>query len=153
MIREAELYQPLPDSRVRCTACARYCNIPEGKIGLCGVRQNIGGKLQLLVYGKVIAGQIDPIEKKPVTHFMPGSRVFSIATTGCNWLCRYCQNFDISQRMMVDGTDMEPVQVATMARDYGCQGLAYTYNQPTIFMEFAHDVGVEARKNGLINIF
>ncbi|HEX4921175.1 MAG TPA: AmmeMemoRadiSam system radical SAM enzyme, partial [Candidatus Bathyarchaeia archaeon] len=153
MMREASLYKPLPDSRVRCTACARYCNIPEGKIGLCGVRQNIGGKLQLLVYGKVIAGQIDPIEKKPVTHYMPGARVFSIATTGCNWLCRYCQNFDISQRRMVDGTDMEPGQVASMARDYGCQGLAYTYNQPTIFMEFAHDVGVEARRNGLINIF
>jgi pyruvate formate lyase activating enzyme len=152
-MREASLYKPLADSRVRCTACSRYCNIPAGKIGLCGVRQNVGGKLQLLVYGKVIAGQIDPIEKKPVTHFMPGSRVFSIATTGCNWLCRYCQNFDISQRRMVDGTDMNPVQVANMARDYGCEGLAYTYNQPTIFMEFAHDVGVEARRKGLINIF
>ncbi len=96
MIREAQLYQPLADARVRCTACARYCNIPEGKVGLCGVRQNIGGKLHLLVYGKVITGHIDPIEKKPVTHYM---------------------------------------------------------HQPTIFMEFAHDVGVEARRHGLINIF
>jgi len=87
MIREAQLYQSLGDARVRCTACARYCNIPEGKIGLCGVRQNIGGKLHLLVYGKVITGHIDPIEKKPVTHYMPGSKIFSIATTGCNWLC------------------------------------------------------------------
>src|SRR2546422_7329047 len=90
MIREAQLYQPLADARVRCTACARYCNIPEGKVGLCGVRQNIGGKLHLLVYGKVITGHIDPIEKKPVTHYMPGSKIFSIATTGCNWLCSYC---------------------------------------------------------------
>src|SRR5256712_9772506 len=89
-IKEALLYQPLADSRVRCTACARYCNIPEGKVGLCGVRQNIGGKLQLLVYGKVITGHIDPIEKKPVVHYMPGSKIFSIATTGCNWLCSYC---------------------------------------------------------------
>jgi len=87
MIREAQLYQPLAGARVRCTACARYCNIPEGKVGLCGVRQNIGGKLHLLVYGKVITGHIDPIEKKPVTHYMPGSKIFSIATTGCNWLC------------------------------------------------------------------
>jgi pyruvate formate lyase activating enzyme len=87
MIREAQLYQSLADGRVRCTACARYCNIPDGKVGLCGVRQNIGGKLHLLVYGKVITGHIDPIEKKPVTHYMPGSRIFSIATTGCNWLC------------------------------------------------------------------
>ena len=90
MIKEAQLYQSLADSRVRCTACARYCNIPEGKVGLCGVRQNIGGKLHLLVYGKVITGHIDPIEKKPVTHYMPGSKIFSIATTGCNWLCSYC---------------------------------------------------------------
>ena len=153
MTREALLYQALADSRVRCTACARYCNIPEGKIGLCGVRQNVGGKLQLLVYGKVISGHIDPIEKKPVTHFKPGSKIFSIASTGCNWLCKYCQNFDISQRRMVDGTDMTPLEVAEMAAGYQCQGLAYTYNQPTIFMEFAHDVGVEARRNGLINVF
>ena len=153
MIKEAQLYQPLADSRVRCIACARYCNIPEGKVGLCGVRQNIGGKLQLLVYGKVITGHIDPIEKKPVTHYMPGSKIFSIATTGCNWLCSYCQNFDISQRRKVEGTDMMPTDVASMAKGYGCQGLAYTYNQPTIFMEFARDVGVEARRNGLINIF
>ncbi len=153
MIKEAQLYQPLADGRVRCTACARYCNIPEGKVGLCGVRQNIGGKLHLLVYGKVITGHIDPIEKKPVTHYMPGSKIFSIATTGCNWLCSYCQNFDISQRRKVEGTDMMPPEVANLAVSHGCQGLAYTYNQPTIFMEFAHDVGVEARRNGLINIF
>src|SRR3989441_13334582 len=107
-MKEALLYQPLADSRVRCTASARYCNIREGKVGLCGVRQNIGGKLQLLVYGKVITGHIDPIEKKPVVHYMPGSKIFSIATTGCNWLCSYCQNFDISQRRKVEGTDLMP---------------------------------------------
>src|SRR2546428_1232082 len=152
-IKEALLYQPLADSRVRCTACARYCNIPEGKVGLCGVRQNIGGKLQLLVYGKVITGHIDPIEKKPVVHYMPGSKIFSIATTGCNWLCSYCQNFDISQRRKVEGTDLMPPDVVSLALSHGCQGIAYTYNQPTIFMEFAHDIGVEARRNGLINIF
>src|SRR6266436_5604440 len=141
MIREAQLYQPLADARVRCTACARYCNIPEGKVGLCGVRQNIGGKLHLLVYGKVITGHIDPIEKKPVTHYMPGSKIFSIATTGCSWACQYCQNYDISQRRKPEGTDME------------APGIAYTYNQPTIFIEYARDVGREAHKNGLINIF
>ena len=85
--KEASLYERLPSGRVRCTACARYCNIPEGKIGLCGIRGNVDGKLQLFVYGKVIAGHVDPIEKKPVTHYMPGSKIFSIATTGCNWLC------------------------------------------------------------------
>lgn len=153
MIKEAELYEPLLGSRVRCTACARYCNIPEGKVGLCGIRQNINGKLHLLVYGKVITGHVDPIEKKPVTHYLPGSKIFSIATTGCNWLCSYCQNFDISQRRKVEGTDLMPEDIVSLTRKYGCQGIAYTYNQPTIFMEFARDIGVEARRNGLINIF
>ncbi len=86
-MKEALLYEPVAGGKVVCTACARYCKVGEGQIGLCGVRQNLGGKLQLLVYGKVIAGHVDPIEKKPVTHYMPGSKIFSIATTGCNWLC------------------------------------------------------------------
>src|SRR6266851_1733543 len=118
MIKEALLYQPLADSRVRCTACARYCNIPEGKVGLCGVRQNIGGKLELFVYGKVITGHIDPIEKKPVTHYRPGTSIYSIATTGCNWLCKYCQNYDISQRRKVEGTEMTPEEVVDQAIRY-----------------------------------
>jgi len=104
-IKEALLYQPLADSRVRCTACARYCNIPEGKVGLCGVRQNIGGKLQLLVYGKVITGHIDPIEKKPVVHYMPGSKIFSIATTGCNWLCH-----PAGAEILLSNGDKKPVE-------------------------------------------
>ncbi len=100
------------------------------------------GKLHLLVYGKVITGHVDPIEKKPVVHYMPGSKIFSIATTGCNWLCHYCQNFDISLRRKVEGSDHSPEDIAGMAVSHGCQGLAYTYNQPTIFVEFARDVGL-----------
>jgi pyruvate formate lyase activating enzyme len=153
MGKEAVLYKKLPNGRVRCTACARYCNIPEGKIGLCGIRGNVKGKLQLFVYGKIITGHVDPIEKKPVTHYMPGTKIFSIATTGCNWLCAYCQNFDISQRRKIEGIDVTPEKVVQMTKRYGCQGLAYTYNEPTIFMEFAHDIGVLARKEGLVNIF
>jgi pyruvate formate lyase activating enzyme len=106
--REATLYSIVTGGRVRCLACARYCNIPEGKIGLCGIRGNEKGKLWLYAYGKIIAGHIDPIEKKPVTHYMPGSKIFSIATTGCNWLCHYCQNFDISQRRKVEGQNVTP---------------------------------------------
>ncbi len=151
-MKEAELYETLGD-RVRCTACARYCSIGEGQIGLCGVRQNIEGKLRLLVYGRVIAGHIDPIEKKPVTHYMPGSKIFSIATTGCNWLCKYCQNYDISQRRKIEGFEMGPEDVADAAVAKGCQGIAYTYNEPSIFIEFARDIGIAARKKGLINIF
>ena len=151
--KEATLYSRVIGGRVRCLACARYCNIPEGKIGLCGIRGNEKGKLWLYVYGKIIAGHIDPIEKKPVTHYMPGSKIFSIATTGCNWLCHYCQNFDISQRRKVEGQNVTPEKVVAMTKGYQCQGLAYTYNEPTIFMEFAHDIGVQARKEGLTNIF
>ncbi len=153
LAKEAVMYEQLPDKRVRCTACARYCNIPEGKIGLCGIRGNVGGRLELFAYGKVITGHVDPIEKKPVSHYMPGSKVFSIATTGCNWLCQYCQNFDISQRRKVEGTTVTPEKVVQMTLNYDCQGLAYTYNEPTIFIEFAHDVGVIAREKGIFNLF
>ncbi len=151
--KEAELYHKLPNGRMKCTACARLCEIPEGKIGLCGIRGVTEGKLWLYTYGRVIAGHIDPIEKKPVTHYMPGSAIYSIATTGCNWLCKYCQNYDISQRRKIEGTEMNPEQVVLNALNYGAQGIAYTYNEPSIFIEFAKDCGVEAHKKGIFNIF
>lgn len=151
--KEAVLYEKLPNNRVKCKACARYCNIPEGKIGLCGIRGNEDGKLYLFVYGRIIAGNVDPIEKKPVMHYMPGTSVFSIATTGCNWLCQYCQNYDISQRRKIEGKEVTPEQVVSLAKRYGSHGIAYTYNEPTIFIEFARDVGVIARKEGLFNVF
>ena len=153
MSKEAILYQKLPNDKVRCTACARYCEVNKNQIGLCGIRGNVNGKLELFVYGKVITGHVDPIEKKPVIHYRPGSKVFSIATTGCNWLCKYCQNYDISQRRKIEGQDMTPEDVVKMTLEYGADGIAYTYNQPSIFIEFARDCGVIARKNGLYNIF
>lgn len=153
MNKEAILYEKLPDDKVRCTACARYCELKKDQIGLCGIRGNKDGKLDLFVYGKVIAGHVDPIEKKPVIHYYPGSKIFSIATTGCNWLCKYCQNSDISQRRKVEGVDMTPDEVVNTAIKYGAQGIAYTYNQPSIFIEFARDCGIAARKKGLMNIF
>ena len=153
MTKEAILYEKLPNDKVLCTACARYCELGKDQVGLCGIRGNENGKLDLYVYGKVIAGHIDPIEKKPVTHYHAGTKIFSIATTGCNWLCKYCQNSDISQRRKVEGTDMMPQQVVDTAIEYGAHGIAYTYNQPSIFIEFARDCGVLARKKGLINIF
>lgn len=153
MTKEAILYQKLPNDKVRCTACARYCEVGKNQIGLCGIRGNVDGKLELFVYGKVIAGHVDPIEKKPVIHYRAGSKVFSIATTGCNWLCRYCQNSDISQRRKAEGQDMTPEEVVKTALEYRADGIAYTYNQPSIFIEFARDCGVIARKNGLYNIF
>ena len=151
--KEAELYTQLPNGRLKCTACARLCEIPEGKIGLCGVRGVVDNKLRLFVYGRVIAGHIDPIEKKPVTHYKPGSEIFSISTTGCNWLCQYCQNYDISQRRKIEGVEMTPEQVVETAARYGSQGIAYTYNEPSIFIEFARDCGIEAHNHGIFNIF
>lgn len=151
--KEAILYEKLPNEKVRCIACARYCEIGKGQIGLCGIRGNEDGKLKLFVYGKVIAGNVDPIEKKPVIHYRPGTSIFSIATTGCNWLCKYCQNYDISQRRKIEGTDMTPEDVANQALKLGADGIAYTYNQPSIFIEFARDCGVAARNKGLFNIF
>ena len=151
--KDAELCVPMPNGRIKCTACARLCEIPDGKIGLCGIRGVVNSKLRLFVYGRVIAGHIDPIEKKPVTHYMPGANIFSISTTGCNWLCLYCQNYDISQRRKVDGAEMTPEQVAATASRYGAHGIAYTYNEPSIFIEFARDCGIEAHKRGIFNIF
>jgi pyruvate formate lyase activating enzyme len=153
MNKEAILYEKLPDDKVRCTACARYCELKKDQVGLCGIRGNVDGKLDLFVYGKVIAGHVDPIEKKPVIHYYPGSKIYSIATTGCNWLCKYCQNSDISQRRKVEGIDMTPEEVVDTAIKYGAQGIAYTYNEPSIFIEFARDCGIAARKKGLKNIF
>ncbi len=153
MGREAELQVKLPNDRIKCTACARLCEIPEGKTGLCGIRGVSNNNLYLYVYGRVIAGHIDPIEKKPVTHYKPGSAIYSISTTGCNWLCKYCQNYDTSQRRKVEGVEMTPREVVNMAVSYGAHGIAYTYNEPSIFIEFAKDCGIEAHKKGIFNIF
>lgn len=118
MGREAELYVKLSNGRIKCTACARLCEIPEGKTGLCGVRGVTNNSLYLYVYGRVITGHIDPIEKKPVTHYKPGTAIYSIATTGCNWLCKYCQNYDISQRRKIEGVEMTPKEVIQSAYEY-----------------------------------
>ncbi|MEX2690450.1 MAG: AmmeMemoRadiSam system radical SAM enzyme [Candidatus Njordarchaeum guaymaensis] len=153
-MKKAVLYKRLEkEGWVQCTACPRYCVIPKGGIGVCGVRWNIDGDLYLMVYGTILTAHIDPIEKKPLMHFHPGTAVFSIATTGCNWFCKYCQNYDLSQRRKVEGWTTTPEELVKLALEYGADGFAYTYNEPTIFMEFAHDVGVLARKAGLYNVF
>lgn len=152
-MNEAILSEDYSGDRIRCTACLRYCILGRGQSGFCGIRKNIDGKLYLLTYGRPYAVNIDPIEKKPVMHMYPGYRVLSFGTTGCNYACKYCQNYDMSQRKDVQGLDLTPEQVVKIAVDKGCQGIAYTYNEPTVFMEYAHDIGVIARKAGLINIF
>jgi pyruvate formate lyase activating enzyme len=149
----ATLFEPLDGGKVRCTACARYCAIPEGSHGFCFVRKNVGGRLVLLSYGKASAVQVDPVEKKPLSHFHPGSRVYSIGTVGCNWRCLYCQNAEISQEREVTGRSLSPRAAVAGARRYGCQGVTFTYNEPTIFAEYALDVIREAHGAGLFANF
>jgi pyruvate formate lyase activating enzyme len=151
--KQAELQLALPSGKVQCRACARLCQIGEGQVGLCGIRGVVNGKLYLLNYGRIIAGNIDPIEKKPVIHYRPGSKIFSIATTGCSWLCKYCQNFDISQRRKLEGIQTTPEEAVRMAMERDCEGIAYTYNEPSIFIEYARDVGRIAHERGKFNIF
>jgi pyruvate formate lyase activating enzyme len=153
MAHPAILYESLAGGKVRCTACARYCVIPPGSHGFCFVRKNEEGRLVLLSYGKAAATQVDPIEKKPLSHFHPGTRVFSIGTVGCNWRCLYCQNAEISQEREVVGRPLSPRQAVAAAQRYGCSGVTFTYNEPTIFIEYALDVMKEARAAGLFANF
>jgi pyruvate formate lyase activating enzyme len=153
LVHEATLYQPLADGKVRCTACARYCVIPSGSHGFCFVRKNSGGRLDLLTYGRVAALQIDPVEKKPLSHFHPGTRVLSMGTVGCNWRCQYCQNSEISQEHELSGRPLSPKQAVRRAIELECQGVTFTYNEPTIFIEFALDVIEEAHRHGLFANF
>ena len=149
---EATLYKKAGNG-IRCTACARYCYLKNGVTGFCGIRQNIDEKLYLLSYGIASAAHVDPIEKKPLVHYHPASLVYSISTTGCNWMCKYCQNCDISQIRAITGIPLPPEKVVKEAIENGCNGIAYTYNEPTIFAEYAHDTGIIAHKYGLFNIF
>ena len=153
MKKEAILYEKLSGNKVRCGVCNHRCLIGDGKKGICGVRKNEKGKLYTLVYGKAIAENIDPIEKKPFFHFMPGTRSLSIATVGCNFRCMHCQNADISQTDFISGKDLLPERVVEDALENDCPSIAYTYTEPTIFVEYALDTMKLARKNKLKNVW
>ncbi len=150
------LYEKL-DGQVKCGLCAHRCTIMEGKRGICGVRENVHGKLYSLVYGKAIASHADPIEKKPFFHFYPGSNSFSIATVGCNFRCKHCQNYDISQmprdQNKINGRDLSPAEVVELSLSYNCNSISYTYTEPTIFFEYAYDTAKLAKEKGLCNTF
>lgn len=153
MPKEALLYRVLDASKklVECTACPRRCKIGDNLHGFCGIRWNFDGKLYLVSHGLAIAVAIDPIEKKPLYHYHPGSMVFSMSTTGCSWACQFCQNWDISQRRIIAGWRLPPELAVQIALAYGAQGVTYTYNEPVVFIEYAHDVGILAKKYGLFN--
>ncbi len=156
-MKEAMLYEKLSDNKVRCNLCAHRCVITEGKKGVCLVRENRGGTLYTLVYGRTIAQHVDPVEKKPLFHFYPGTTAYSIATPGCNFRCRWCQNWDISQmpreQHFVMGEEASPEQVVVAAQRPGCRSIAYTYTEPTIFFEYAYDTACLAHEAGLANIY
>jgi pyruvate formate lyase activating enzyme len=155
---EAMLWKPADDGVVDCFLCAHRCHIAPGKRGLCQVRENSGGRLVTLVYGRLIAQHVDPIEKKPFFHFLPGSQSYSIAAVGCNFQCGFCQNWQISQypqnaKGAMPGKPVAPPEVVAEAQAAGCASISYTYTEPTIFFEFARDVGLAARQAGLRNNF
>ena len=143
--------------RVHCYLCAHHCRIDPGGVGRCGVRENRGGVLYTLVYGCPVSTAVDPIEKKPLFHFLPGTLSYSLATVGCNFTCRFCQNADISQmpreRGRVVGRTLSPEAVVAAARASGCASISYTYTEPTIFYEYARDCARLASAAGLKNVF
>ncbi|MEM3839439.1 MAG: AmmeMemoRadiSam system radical SAM enzyme [Candidatus Micrarchaeaceae archaeon] len=153
MIKEAILYQKMENGKVECTACARRCKIPDGLRGFCFVRRNEGGRLVLATYGTVNAMQIDPIEKKPFNHFYPGTYVLGIGTSSCNWGCHFCQNHNISKEREITGFEISPVEVVETALRENVSGVAFTYNEPAIFIEYALDVAKIAHKKGLYAVF
>ncbi|MCB9267289.1 MAG: AmmeMemoRadiSam system radical SAM enzyme [Lewinellaceae bacterium] len=172
-MHEAILYEPLEKKAVRCTACKIRCVVKEGGVGVCGVRQNKDGKLYLIVYGKASAVNIDPIEKKPLYHFLPGTEIFSIGTVGCNFACSFCQNWDLSQlartlreRLMKEkhiedielevgqyGYHLPPEKVVQLCLEKKVPSIAYTYNEPVIFFEYLHDTSTLARPHGIRTVF
>jgi pyruvate formate lyase activating enzyme len=156
-MKEARLYSRQEGQSVTCHLCAHRCTINEGKTGVCQVRENAGGTLYSLVYGQIISRQVDPIEKKPLFHFYPGSSAYSIAAPGCNFRCQWCQNADISQMPRESGLVLEeaisPEQIVEAACGSGGRSIAYTYTEPTIWFEYTYDTGRLAREAGLANVY
>lgn len=157
-MEKAVLWEKTGDGKIHCFLCGHQCRIaPEGS-GFCGVRQNRGDELFTHAYGRVIAANVDPIEKKPLYHFLPGTTSYSVAAPGCNFHCGFCQNWEISQPVVGEGFEsagmpMSPQQIVDSACAKGCRSISYTYTEPTIFFEYALDTAALARKKGLANVF
>lgn len=156
-MREASFYEKKDEGTVQCHLCRHNCIITNGNRGICGVRENKGGVLESLVYGFPCACHVDPIEKKPLFHFFPGSKAFSVATVGCNFQCLHCQNHDISQSpregKRIFGEPMTPEEVVAEAARSHCVSISYTYTEPTVFFEYAFDIARLAKEKGIANNF
>ncbi len=158
MLKEAMLYRKIEDEKVSCFLCSHHCLISDGTFGICSVRENRKGVLFTHAYGELIARNIDPIEKKPLYHFLPGSRSFSIAAIGCNFQCGFCQNWRISQvkeakALGLASEEVKPEEVVKQAKESGTESISYTYTEPTIFFEYAYEISRLAKENGLFNVF
>ncbi len=155
--RDAMMWEALDGQKVRCNLCGHRCVIAAGKYGICRVRANVAGALKSLNYGALVAVNVDPIEKKPLFHFLPGSQSLSVAAPGCNFQCAFCQNWQISQSPRegggIRGQATEPSQIVTAAKSYGCASISYTYTEPTVFFELAYDTAVLAHEAGIGNCF
>jgi len=158
VLKEAMLYKRMEEDKVSCFLCGHHCLISDGKFGICHVRENRGGALYTHTFGELIARNIDPFEKKPLYHFFPGSKSFSIATIGCNFQCGFCQNWQISQVKEARASGLrsekvKPEEVVREARETGSKSISYTYTEPTIFFEYAYEISQLAKKEGLFNVF
>ncbi len=157
LMKEAQLYQKLPHQQVECLTCPHRCILEPGQRGLCGVRENQKGKLYSLVYGKIVALDIDPIEKKPLFHFLPGTNSLSLGTVGCQFRCLSCQNWEISQSpkltKQIQGKSITPKQIIALAQRYHLPSVSYTYNDPIVFLEYALDIMKLAHQEHLKNVW
>ncbi len=154
LMTEARFYEKLPHKKIKCTLCPRECVIDHLERGYCGVRENREGVYYTLVHSRPCSANVDPIEKKPLFHFLPGSSAFSIATAGCNVECKFCQNWQISQVRpeQIQNYEMPPAAVVQFARQYNCASIAYTYSEPVIFAEYMYDCAVAGRKRGVKSV-
>lgn len=154
MIKEAILYEKV-NERVRCSVCNRRCSIPEGGRGFCLTRENRNGKLYSLIYAAVSSAAVDPIEKKPLFHFYPGSFVYSLGTVGCNFRCKHCQNWNISQAVIDEAytEDIPPEEAIETTKRYNCRSIAWTYNEPTIWLEYTLDCAKLAHKDDIKTVY
>lgn len=154
-MKEAMFWKKLEKNRVECMLCPHRCTISHGKRGICGVRENKHGTLNSLIYGLATSVTPDPIEKKPLFHFYPGTYVLSFGTVGCNLRCLHCQNYDISQAQFEDRSlrNLDVKDVVRIAKKYKCEGVAWTYNEPSVWYEFTYDASVAAKKEGLYTCY
>jgi len=155
MKKEASFWNKIKGKKIQCKLCPHNCIIPDGKVGICGVRKNENGILYSMIYGSASSLGSDPIEKKPLYHFYPGTYAFSMGTVGCNFKCIYCQNYSIStaNSSFTYIREITPQQVVKSAREYGCQGVSYTYNEPTIWHEFTLESAKLVKKEGIYTCY